>query len=329
MRAVWFERQGPASEVLRIGERPTPRAAAGEVRVRLHASGVNPADTNRRAGRGYVMEGPAVIPDSDGAGIVDEVGAGVDPAWLGKRVWLYNGQRGGRVDGTAAEWIALDAGLVAPLADGTSFAEGACLGIPCMTAHRCVHLRADLAGAAVLVTGGAGAVGHYAVQWAKRAGARVATTVSSPDKAAHAATASPDLVIDYRREDVAGRLRDFAGPGGVDHVVDVDFGGNLATSLAAIAVNGSIAYYATKGAPTPALPAADLMRRNVSIHAVLLNNAPLAARRRAQADIAAALADRGLRHAVSAVFPLARTADAHDAVEACTKRGTVVVDCRA
>ncbi|MBL8673396.1 MAG: alcohol dehydrogenase catalytic domain-containing protein, partial [Rhodospirillales bacterium] len=137
MRAVWFERQGPASEVLRIGERPTPRAAAGEVRVRLHASGVNPADTNRRAGRGYVMEGPAVIPDSDGAGIVDEVGAGVDPAWLGKRVWLYNGQRGGRVDGTAAEWIALDAGLVAPLADGTSFAEGACLGIPCMTAHRC------------------------------------------------------------------------------------------------------------------------------------------------------------------------------------------------
>ena len=125
---------------MQVGEQPTSHAAAGEVRVRLHASGVNPADSNRCVGRTYAMEGPLIIPNSDGSGVVDEVGAGVDAGWLGRRVWLYNGQRGGRLFGTAAEYIALDADLVSELPDNTSFVEGACLGIPCMTAHRAVTL---------------------------------------------------------------------------------------------------------------------------------------------------------------------------------------------
>lgn len=329
MKAAWYICQGKPADVIQYGEQPTPHAAAGEVRVRLHASAVNPADANRTVGRSYGMEGPLVIPNSDGAGVVDEIGAGVDAAWLGKRVWIYNGQRGGRVFGTAAEYIALDVDLVSELPDGTSFHEGACLGIPCMTAHRCVTLGGDLQGKTVLVTGGAGAVGHYAVQWAKRFGAKVIATVSSSEKAAHAQTGGPDFTVNYRSEDVIARVREITGGSGIDHVVDVDFGGNLKTTLPLLKVNGSIAYYATKGNPTPTLTAPDLMRKNLSIHAVLLNNAPHTARQRAQRDIVAWLKQGGMRHTVSSIFPLARTGDAHEAVEFQAKLGTVIVDCAA
>lgn len=326
MKAVWYTEQGPATQVLRYGDQPDPHATSGQVRVALHASGVNPADMNRRAGSGYDMEGCLVIPHSDGSGIVDEVASDVDPRWLGRRVWLYNGQRGGRLLGTAAQYIALDVDLVAELPAGTSFEQGACLGIPCMTAHLCVTLAGELSGATVLVSGGAGAVGHYAVQWAKRFGARVIATVSNAEKALRAKLAGADLVVDYRNEDIAARIREFA-PTGVDHIVDVDFGGNLPTFFPLMAVNASIAYYATNGNRNPVWPAAQAMRRNISVHAVLLNNAPVAARRRAKADICAWLREGGMQHSVASVHALERTADAHLAVESGTKRGTVVVCC--
>jgi NADPH2:quinone reductase len=329
MKAAWYTRQGVPAEVMQFGEQSTPHAGPGEVRVHLHASGVNPADANRCVGRTYAMEGPLIIPNSDGSGVVDEVGAGVDAAWLGQRVWLYNGQRAGRLLGTAAEYIALDVDLVSPLPDNTSFIEGACLGIPCMTAHRCVTLGGDLAGRTVLVTGGAGAVGNYAIQWAKRFGARVIATVSSPAKAAHAKAAGADLTVNYRADDVVARVQEYTGGTGVHHVVDVDFGGNLAVTLQLVAPNGSIAYYATRGNVAPVVSAPEIMRRNLTIHGVLLNGAPHAARRRAQADIVRWLQEGGMVHTVSAVYPLARTADAHAAVEYAPKLGTVVVDCRA
>ena len=327
MKAVWYTRQGKPDEVMQFGEQPTPHAGAGEVRVRLHASAVNPADCNRTIGRSYGMDGPLIIPNSDGAGVVDELGAGVSAAWLHQRVWLYNGQRGGRVFGTAAEYIALDVDLVAALPSNTSFNEGACLGIPCMTAHRCVTLGGDLNGKTVLVTGGAGAVGHYAVQWAKRFGARVIATVSSAEKAAHATAGGADFTVNYRAEDLVARVREITANAGVHHVVDVDFGGNLATTLPLLAANGSIAYYATKGNVTPTLSAPELMRRNLSVHGVLLNSIPHVARKRAQLDIVAWLTQGGMQHTVSQVLPLARTADAHEAVECHAKRGTVVVAC--
>ncbi len=329
MKAAFYTHQGKPSEVIQFGEQPMPHTGAGEVRVRLHASGVNPADTNRTVGRSYAMEGPLIIPNSDGAGVIDETGAGVDAAWLNKRVWLYNGQRGGRLLGTAAEYIALNADLVSPLPDNTTFAESACLGIPCMTAHRCVTLGGDLQGKTVLVTGGAGAVGHYAIQWAKRFGARVIATVSSPEKAAHAMAAGAELCINYKNEDVVASVRAHVGKACVHHVVDVDFGGNLAVTLPLLAANGSIAYYATRGNVSPVILAPELMRKNLSIHAVLLNGAPHAARKRAQNDITQWLNEGGMQHTVSAVFPLARTADAHNAVEYVPKNGTVVVDCTA
>lgn len=335
MKAVWYTRQGPAQEVLQFGEQPEPHAGSGEVRIRVHASGVNPADIYRRAGHNFPMEAPLVIPSSDGAGIVDQVGAGAPRSLLGQRVWLYNGQRNGRALGTAAEYIALDAGLVRPLPQGVSFAEGACLGIPAMTAYCAVARGGELRDRAVFVSGGAGAVGHYAIQWAKRAGARVATTVSSDEKAAHARGAGADLAVNYRTGDVAGALREFAGGQGLAHAVDVDFGANVATLVPLMAINGSIAYYASRGNLAPVFQAGEFMRRNLTLYGLVLNGAPLELRRRAQDEIVHWLREErregkregGMQHTVSAVFPLARTADAHQAVEAGTKRGTVVVEC--
>src|SRR3984885_9264546 len=198
MKAVWYERTGAAPDVLTYGDMPTPVAAPGEVRVKLEASGVNPADVGRRAGSYRAMEFPRVIPNSDGAGIIDQVGDGVTRLGVGQRVWLYNGQRNGRAFGTAAEYITLAAHLVTPLPNRLSFAEGATPGIPAMTAGCCLNCDGPILGKAILVTGGAGAVGHYAIQLAKWGGARVIATVSSPAKDMEARRAGADLVINYR-----------------------------------------------------------------------------------------------------------------------------------
>ena len=232
MRAVWYDRQGPANEVLVCGELPTPEPGSYEVRVRLEAAGVNPSDANRRRGPAPAMEYPRVVTCSDGAGVVDLIGSMVPENWVGRRVWLYNGQRNGRWMGTAAEYIALNVDLVTPLPEHVSFAEGATLGVPGMTAHYCVFVAGPVQGRTLLVTGAAGAVGHYAVQLAKWAGATVIATVSSEAKAERARVGGADHVINYRTEDVAARVRDITGGDGVDHVVDVDFGGNLAVIAA-------------------------------------------------------------------------------------------------
>jgi NADPH2:quinone reductase len=325
MQAVWYERHGKPHDVLELGEMPAPDAGPGEVRVRLEASGVNPADCYRRQGPGP-MEFPRVVTHSDGAGVVDRVGPGVAASWIGMRVWLYNGQRNGRWMGTAAEYIALDADLVTPLPDHVSFAEGATLGIPCMTAHRCVFVAGPVQGRTILVTGGAGAVGHYAVQLAAWAGATVIATVSSADKAARARAGGAAHVIDYRTQDVAAGVLEATHGAGVDHVVDVDFGGNLSATVAAVRQGGSMAIYATNGDRTPRLPVRDLMQKNVALHFMVLPLSPHPARMRAQQDIAAWTATGARILSVAATFALSETADAQAAVEAGGKVGTVVVE---
>ena len=327
MRAVWYERTGAATDVLTVGEMPTPEAGPGEVRVRLEASGVNPADVGRRAGSYRAMESPRVIPNSDGAGIVDQVGAGVTRFHAGQRVWLFNGQRNGRAFGTAAEYIALDQHLVTPLPDDASFAAGATLGIPCMTAWSCLFGDGTIAGQTVLVTGGAGAVGHYAVQLAKGGGAQVIATVSSAAKAEQARLAGADLVINYRTEDVVAKVMAFTGERGVDRVVDVDFGGNLATTLKLMAMNSTIAVYATNGNRNPVIPMRELMERCISLRALVLYALPRSLLASAQADISKWLAAGKRIHNIAAQFPLAETAQAHLAVEKGDKLGTVIVDC--
>jgi NADPH:quinone reductase len=327
MHAVWYDRQGPANEVLTYGELPTPEPGNYEVRVRLEAAGVNPSDTYRRRGPVPAMEYPRVITCSDGAGVVDRVGPMVAQSWVGKRVWLYNGQRNGRWMGTAAEYIALNADLVTELPDHVTFAEGATLGVPCMTAHYCVFVGGPVQGRTVLVTGGAGAVGHYAVQLAHWAGATVIATVSSDAKAERARQGGAAHVINYRQEDVVARVRELTGGTGVHHVVDVDFGGNLAATLGSVRANGSVAVYASNGDRTPRLPVGELMQRNVTLYPMSLPGTPHAARQRAQSDIAQWIATGRRVLSVAARFPLRETAGAHAAVEQGGKVGTVVVDC--
>jgi NADPH:quinone reductase len=325
MRAVWYDRQGPADEVIVQGELPTPEPGTGEVRVRLEASGVNPSDTYRRRGA-VPKEYPRVIPNSDGAGVIDRVGPMVPELWAGKRVWLYNGQRNGRWMGTAAEFICLNADLVTELPSHVSFAEAATLGVPGMTAHGCVFAAGPLQGKIVLVTGGAGAVGHYAVQLAAWAGASVIATVSSEEKAARAKAGGAAHVINYRTEDVAARVRDITGGELVDHIVDVDFGGNLAAALASVRDGGSIAYYASNGALEPAVPLRAVMAKNLTIRGFVLPTSLHANRKRAQRDMARFIATPGRILSVDGTFPLYQTAAAHLSVEQGGKVGTVVVE---
>lgn len=325
MKAVWYDRTGPAREVLTFGDLPTPRPGHGQALVRIRASGVNPSDVGLRAGGMGPMAYPRITPNSDGAGVVEAVGPGADPAWVGRRVWFYNGQRNGRAFGSAADYIELDLDLLSPLPDGVSFEEGATLGIPCMTAHRALFLAGPVQGKTVLVTGAAGAVGHYAVQLARWAGASVIATVSSEAKAERARAGGAEHVIDYRREDVAAWVRQITGGAGVDHIVDVDFGGNLPASLACLKMNGSLAYYATRGAPSPELSAGAVMRLNLSISGVYLPVSPHPARKRAQNDISRWIAAGDRILSVAGRYPLAECAAAHEAVEAGGKVGTVVV----
>jgi len=327
MKAVWYERCGPATEVLTHGERPTPVAAPGEVRVRLEASGVNPADVGRRAGSYRGLEFPLIIPNSDGAGIIDQAGPGVTRLKAGQRVWLFNGQRNGRALGTAAEYIALAEQLVTPLPDQLSFAEGATLGIPAMTAWCSVFADGPITGKTVLVTGGAGAVGHYAVQFAKWGGAKVIATVSSAAKAEQARLAGADHVVNYRTDDVVAKVMELTGKRGVDHLSDVDFGGNLATTLKLMAMNSTIAVYATQGNRTPVVPVRELMERCITVRSLVLFALPWPLLSAAQADITKWIMAGKRLHNIAGQYVLRDTAQAHLAVEKGDKLGTAIVDC--
>lgn len=325
MQAAWYDRQGAAREVLQFGDLPTPSPGPGEALVALRASGINPSDCNGRAGRfGRAMAFPRIVPHGDGAGLVVEVGPGVPRDWLGRRVWLHNAARG-RAMGTAADYVALDVRLLAELPDGTSFAEGASLGIPAMTAHACLLRDGPIEGQTVLVTGGAGAVGFYAVQLARWAGARVIATVSGPRKAEDARAAGADLVLDYRREDVAAAVLEFTGGRGVERIVEVDFGANLATSLRVLADNGVIAMYSSVAVPEPVVPALGMMFKAATVHFVQLGLSPLPLRQAAQRGLVDWLGSGRARHRIAAVRPLARIAEAHEIVESGDRLGTVVL----
>ena len=322
MKAAWYERNGKAREVLTIGEMPDPKPAKGEVRVKIACSGLNPSDVKRREGtRGQNIEFPRVIPNSDGAGVVDE---STNKELLGKRVWVWNAQWG-RAFGTCAEYCCLPESQVAVLPDGVDFAAGACLGIPAMTAHQALFSDGDIKNKSVLVTGGAGAVGHYAIQMAKWGGARVATTVSSDDKAKLAKTAGADLVINYKSEDVAKKVLEFA-PGGVDRVIEVDFGGNLDTNIKVVKLNGSIASYASMGNPEPKIPFYTMMRRGIAVDLVFVYMMKSEERARAVADLGVLLRENRLKHSVARHFKLDELVAAHELQETNKVVGNIVID---
>jgi len=325
MRAAWYERNGPAREVLVLGDMDTPAPAPGEVLVRLATSGVNPSDWKTRSGT-RPMAAPRVIPHSDGAGVIEAVGAGVDVARVGERVWIWNGQWK-RPFGTAAERIALPSEQAVRLPDNTSFEAGACLGIPALTAWRAVQTDGGVAGQAVLVAGGAGAVGHYAVQMAKLLGAaRVIATVSSPTKAAHARAAGADDIINYREEDVATRVRELTDGRGVDRVVEVDLAANAALLPQIVARDGFCACYGS-GRAEMSLPFGPMILSGAAIRFFIVYELPPAAREAGVAQLTTWLEAGALQHAVGRVLGLSEVVAAHEAVEAGAVTGNVVMDC--
>ena len=283
MKAVFYERKGPAREVLQLGEQPLPQPAAGEVRVRVHVSAVNPSDTKQRGGhRGNVtMPFPVVIPHQDGAGVIDAVGAGVDPARVGQRVWIYEATLG-RAFGTCAEYT---------------------------TVH-----------------GGAGAVGYYAVQIAKIAGARVIATVSRPEQAERAREAGADHVLNYREDDLVRRVREITGADwGVDRAVDVAFGANLAVNMELLRPGAVIATYASDAVPEPAVPFWPMLAKDLTVRFVLVYAMSRAAHDEAAAFISEALEAGRFVHQVFQRYPIERCAEAHEATESMRNVGKVLL----
>lgn len=326
MSAAVYSQVGPARAVLSVVERPLPVPGPGEVRVRLAWSGVNPSDVKSRAGtRSASLPFPEITPHSDGAGEIDAVGPGVDAHRIGQRVWVWNAAWR-RAQGTAAGWIVLPTAQAVPLPDNVPLDVGACLGIPALTAAHAVLMHGGVSGESVLVAGGAGAVGHYAVQMAKLAGARqVIATVSNEEKGWLARTAGADAVIDYRREDVAARVRELTDGAGVDRIVEVDFAANVTLDFAAVARGGRIVVYGS-GKPDIAVPFVPAILENVELSFFIVYH--LAERERAAAvmQLTAWLATGALQHNIALRLPLSAIADAHEAVETGRATGNVVLD---
>jgi NADPH2:quinone reductase len=321
MKAAVYDRTGPAREVLRIAEVDRPEPGPGEVRVRVSVSGVNPTDWKIRAGATpRAIEG-FQIPDQDGAGVIDAVGEGVDPGRAGERVWVWFATTGRRW-GTAAQWTVVPQEQAVRLPGRASMELGAMLGVPAMTAHRCLFADGPVEGKTVLVAGGAGAVGHFAIELAKRAGAKVITTVSSKEKAELAAQAGADHVVNYTESDAADQVRSYAPQ--VDRVIEVALGANLQLDLAVSRPDTVIVSYAADG-PDPVLPVRACMTANVVLRFVRLYNVPRPALLQAARDITDALEEGALTELPVHRFPLEEFAAAHEAVENRVP-GKVIVD---
>lgn len=322
MRAAWYERQGPAREVLVVGEMPDPQPAPGEVRIRIAASGINPGDVKKREDTfGVGMPYPRVIPHSDGAGLVDQVGEGVASDWVGRSVWCY-GAQSYRPFGTAAEFTVVPLDHVAPLPENVSPEQGACLGIPGITAHRAVFVTGAVTDRTVLVQGAGGAVGMCAVQLARRGGARVIGTVrsASEEPAARAAGAHEVVLNDQA---LTERVKALA-PDGVDHIVEVAFGANIDADVEILKMGGSIGAYATDNA-TPKIPFWLMVFKNIRVFFLGSDDFPAEAKVAATRDLNDALRAGWPGFEIGERIPLADIAKAHELVEHPARRGRVVV----
>lgn len=325
MRAAWFEEFGTASDVLKIGALDAPVAGPGEVLVRMHASGINPSDVKKRAGSfPDLLDNGLVIPNSDGAGIIEAVGDGVDKSRVGERVWVFQAQYARRF-GTAAEYVAISSNCAPRLSKNAGFDFGASLGIPVMTAHRAVFADGDVEDQTVLVTGGAGRVGYFAVQWASRSGATVIATASNPEDVDTCRNAGAHHVINHRDEDFAASVLEASGGKLIDRVVDVEFGANLPVSVEVLRVGGTIATYASTQVPEPKLPFFQMMYKDLTIHLIIVYAMPDSAKDHAIADISKALADGWLQHRVADTLPLDEIARGNEIIEQGDCRGAVIL----
>ncbi len=313
MKAAYYEANGSARDVLKVGEIATPQAGPGEVRVKLATSGVNPSDVKGRQGSRKIAW-PQLIPHSDGAGVIDQVGDGVAKSRIGERVWVWNGQWK-RPFGTAAEYIVLPAIQAVKLPDQVGFDVGACLGIPAMTAYHAVALAEIGKGSIVLVTGGAGAVGQYVIQFAKALGATVIATVSSPDKAAMAREVGADHTVDYKTEDVPARVMAITGNKPVDAIIDMDIASNAKYVASVLKAKGNVIIYGTSN-PQATIPAGFGIPNATRYQFFIVYELDAGERQRAVTAITAALEHDTLKHRIAKqTFPLNDIVAAHEAVE--------------
>ncbi|MCC5804095.1 NADPH:quinone reductase [Rossellomorea vietnamensis] len=326
MKAAWFSEFGSASEVLQVGEVEKPVPLHGEVLIRMYASGVNPSDTKKRLGSfPDLLDNGPVIPNSDGAGIIEAVGAGVPHSRIGERVWVYQAQYG-RLHGTAAEYVSIESNRAVPLPENTSFVEGACLGIPAMTAHRSVFSDGPVEGQWLLITGGAGRVGHYAIQWAKHAGAKVIATASNEEARKHCVEAGADYVVDHRSDGMVDEVLKITGGDKVDRVIDVEFGANLPRVLELIRIGGVIATYSSTVVTEPVLPFRDMMFMDLTLRLIIVYAMPESAKQAAIEDITNALENNRLQHRIAETYPLDDIATANQRIEDGDFYGCVVVE---
>jgi NADPH:quinone reductase len=329
MKSATYDHRGPARDVLKLGDRPAPEPGPGEVRVKIAVSAVNPSDTKGRGNwlGATQMLFPLITPHQDGSGVIDKVGEGVVSDRIGERVWVYMAQRG-RPFGTAAEYTCVPAERAVLLPRAASFVDGACLGIPVMTAHYCLFRDGPIAGKTVLVQGGAGGVGFYGVQLAKWGGAKkVIATVSRDEQAAQARFAGADAVVNYKQPDAITQVQAAAGgPAAVDHIVEVNFGANVAMDAAVIARNGVIGSYGSDSNPEPKFPYWAFTQKDATLRSALIYEAQQSSRDHAARDINAILQEGRLKHQVAARFPLDQIAAAHEAMESGKTMGKLLVD---
>ena len=325
MQAVWYNKFGSAENVLEVGEYQTPEPAQGEVKVRIHASGVNPSDTKKRLGANPALlnNGP-VIPNGDGSGEIVALGEGVNNRNIGERVWIYIAQFG-RQEGTSAQFVCIPSNQAVWMPDNASYETGAMMGIPAMTAHRCVCADGSVDGQILLVTGGAGRVGYYATQWAKYFGATVIATGSSRKSVEHCKQAGADFVVGHPSNKTATEILEFTSGRKVDRIVDGDFGVNLPSVLDVLKTNGVIATYSSMTNMNPVIPFVRMMFMDITIRMVLVYAMPGEAKQQAIEDITDMLTGGNFDHRVAATFPLEQSAKAHNEIERGDNYGSVII----
>lgn len=325
MKAAWYEEFGAAADVLSLGEQVVPAIEPGQVLIRLETSGINPSDVKKRAGAfPNLLDNGLVIPHSDGAGVIEAVGPGVPESRIGERVWVYQAQYGRRL-GTAARYVSIDSVRAAALPENTSFEVGACLGIPAMTAHRCVFADGAVEGQTILVTGGAGRVGHYAVQWARQAGAKVIATACGAHDQQSCLEAGADATVCHRDAEWAAAVLDANDGKAVDRVIDVEFGANLPEVLKVAKPGATIATYSSTQVTEPKIPFLQMLFKDLTIRFVIVYAMPEEAKQQAIADINAKLTAGELFHRVAHVLPFPEIARAHELIETGGFRGCVVL----
>ena len=325
MKAVWYEKVGDAKDVLQFGQIDDPSPNSHEVLISVKTSGVNPSDVKTRAGARGELQFSRVIPHSDGAGIIIDVGKNVNPNRVGEKVWIWNAAFG-RPNGTCAELIALPEDQAVTMNDNVSFEAGACLGIPASTAYYGIFANGSVENKTLMVTGGAGAVGFYGIQLAKWAGANVISTVSSEKKAKIAKDAGADLILNYKEDDIVNSVLDYTKGNGVDRVLEVEFGGNILINQNIVKPNGTIAAYASATVMEPTLPFYNLMFKGIKINTFLIYSISKEERKTVTGGISKALNENAIKHIIASTHSIESVVDAHYAVESNKNIGNVIIN---